>query len=117
MKRNIGALTFWSFTLLCVVFTTPVVASPQDNSLVIGASQEPRVLAGDFLNVIQGQAIATEIEQYLFTPILSINLESKNYPVMVSEAPTIENKRVKFFDEGQSKRRLELYLTLRQDLK
>ncbi|MBI1743964.1 peptide ABC transporter substrate-binding protein [Candidatus Acetothermia bacterium] len=116
MKNSVRVLSCWSLTLLCAVFSTPVIASPQDNSLVIGASQEPRVLAGDFLNVIQGQAIATEIEQYLFAPILSINLESKNYPVMVTEAPTIENKRVKFFDEGQGKRRLELYLTLRQDL-
>ena len=28
------------------------LAGPADNSLIVGASQEPRVLAGDFLSVI-----------------------------------------------------------------
>jgi peptide/nickel transport system substrate-binding protein len=100
-----------------LIFSSGVLASPQENSLVIGASQEPRVLAGDFLNVIQGQAIATEISQYLIAPLMSINLESKNYPVMVTEVPTSENKRVRFADLGQGKRRLEMDFTLRKDLK
>ena len=36
-------------------------AGPQDNSLVIGASQEP-VLLGDLLDVVGTQAIASEVE-------------------------------------------------------
>jgi len=119
MVKQIWSHLFSSWALIgCVlIFSTPVCAGPQDNSLVIGASQEPRVLAGDFLGVIQGQAIATEIQQYLFTPLMSINLESKNYPVMINEVPTVENKRMRFSDLGQGKRWLELDFTLLPTMK
>jgi peptide/nickel transport system substrate-binding protein len=92
-------------------------ASPQENSLVVGASQEPRVMAGDFLSVISNQAIKSEIEQYLYPNLISINLDSQNYALLVTEVPTVENQRVRFTDLGAGKRRVELDLTLRSDIK
>ena len=93
------------------------LAGPQDNSLVIGASQEPRVLAGDFLSVISNQAIKSEIENYLFAPLIVLNADTENQAVMVTEVPTLQNKRLRVTDIGGGKKRIEMDLTLRQDLK
>ncbi len=91
------------------------LAGPQDNSLVIGASQEPRVLAGDFLNVISAQSIKAEIEQYLFAPLIGFDANSQNFPVLVTEVPTQQNGRLRVVDIGGGKKRLEMDLTLRPD--
>ena len=93
------------------------LAGPQDNSLIIGASQEPRVLAGDFLSVISNQAIKSEIENYLFSPLITLNADTENQAVMVTEVPTLQNKRLRVTDIGGGKKRIEMDLTLRQDLK
>lgn len=93
------------------------LAGPQDNSLVIGASQEPRVLAGDFLSVISNQAIKSEVEQYLFAPLIGFNANSENFPVLVTEVPTVQNGRLRVADIGGGKKRLEIDLTLRSDAK
>jgi peptide/nickel transport system substrate-binding protein len=92
-------------------------AGPADNSMVIGTSQEPRVLAGDFLGVISNQAIKTEVQHFLYPDIISVDLNSKNYAVLATEVPSVENKRVRFTDLGEGKRRVEIDLTLRSDLK
>jgi len=93
------------------------LAGPQDNSLVVGASQEPTVLGGDFLNVISNQSIKAEVENYLLVPMIGIDADSKNFPIMVTELPTLANRRLRSVDIGGGKRRLEMDLTLRSDLK
>ncbi|MGC8877380.1 peptide ABC transporter substrate-binding protein [Thermus sp.] len=110
--RNVGKLAVLGITVLGLA-----LAGPQDNSLVIGASQEPRVLAGDFLSVISNQAIKSEIEQYLFAPLIGFNANSENFPVLVTEVPTLQNGRLRVTDIGGGKKRLEMDLTLRQDAK
>ena len=108
--RNVGKLAVLGITALGLA-----LAGPQDNSLVIGASQEPRVLAGDFLNVISNQSIKTEIEQYLFAPLIGFNADSQNFPVLATEVPTQQNGRLRVTDIGGGKKRLEMDLTIRPD--
>ncbi|AEG34049.1 ABC-type transporter, periplasmic subunit [Thermus thermophilus SG0.5JP17-16] len=108
--RNLGKLAVLGITALGLA-----LAGPQDNSLVIGASQEPRVLAGDFLNVISNQAIKSEIEQYLFAPLIGFDANSQNFPVLATEVPTLENGRLRVRDIGGGKKRLEMDLTIRPD--
>ncbi|WP_347240605.1 peptide ABC transporter substrate-binding protein [Thermus sp.] len=110
--RKVGKLAVLGITALGLA-----LAGPQDNSLVVGASQEPRVLAGDFLSVISDQAIKSEIEQYLFAPLIGFNANSENFPVLVTEVPTLQNGRLRVTDIGGGKKRLEMDLTLRQDAK
>ncbi|MBO0160457.1 hypothetical protein, partial [Vibrio parahaemolyticus] len=78
---------------VATVFGAMALAGPQDNSLVVGASQEPKVLGGDVLNVISTQSIKTEIENYLLPPLIVINEESDNQAVLVTEVPTTQNGR------------------------
>lgn len=93
------------------------LAGPADNSLVVGASQEPTVLGGDFLNVISNQAIKAEMENYLFAPLITLDLDSENTAVLVTEVPTTANRRIRSTDIGGGKRRLEIDLTLRNGLR
>ena len=92
------------------------LAGPEDNSLIIGASQEPAAFGGDFLDILGNQAIKSEVELYLFPDIIGTNLDSESTAVMVTEVPTEENGRVRFSDIGEGQRRLEIDLTLRDDL-
>jgi peptide/nickel transport system substrate-binding protein len=123
MKRRATRLVFNSVVYSCIAFAFVVtlnwsaLAGPADNSLVIGTSQEPRTLGGDFLNVISNQAIKTEVQHFLYPDILSVDLNSKDYAVLATEAPTVENKRVRFSDNGKGQRRVEIDFTLRSDIK
>ncbi|MCL6525456.1 MAG: peptide ABC transporter substrate-binding protein [Thermaceae bacterium] len=109
----------WSkFTVLGLSLVAGAgLAGPSDNSLIIGASQEPTVLGGDFLNVISNQVIKTEIEQYLNAPLTTLNLNSEQIPVLVTEVPSEANKRLRLTDIGNGKRRLQLDYTLKPGLK
>ena len=91
------------------------LAGPQDNSLIIGAAQEPRVLAGDVVNVISNQAIKFEIENFLFAPIIQTNRDLEQIPVVVTEVPTQQNGRLRFANIRPGVRRLELDYTIRPD--
>ncbi|MFN4070716.1 MAG: peptide ABC transporter substrate-binding protein [Thermus caldifontis] len=108
--RKVGKLAVLGVTALGLA-----LAGPQDNSLVIGASQEPRVLAGDFLSIISNQSIKSEIENYLYVPFITIDLDGKNVAVLATEVPTVQNGRVRFTDIGQGRRRVEIDLTIRPD--
>ncbi|SDE77655.1 peptide/nickel transport system substrate-binding protein [Thermus arciformis] len=108
--QKVGKLAVLGITALGLA-----LAGPQDNSLVIGASQEPRVLAGDFLSVISNQSIKSEIEQYLFAPLIGFNANSENFPVLATQVPTQQNGRLRVTDIGGGKKRLEMDLTIRPD--
>lgn len=92
-------------------------AGPQDNSLIVGTSQEPKVLAGDFLNVISNQAIKTELEQYLMPSLMVNDQDGELQPTMVTEVPTTQNGRITFADAGKGKRKVSIRLTLKEGLK
>jgi peptide/nickel transport system substrate-binding protein len=108
--RKVGKLAVLGLTALGLA-----LAGPADNSLIVGASQEPRVLAGDFLSVISNQAIKAEIEQYLFAPFIGFNANSENFPVLATEVPTAQNGRLRVKDIGGGKKRIEMDLTIRPD--
>lgn len=108
--RKVGKLAVHGLTALGLA-----LAGPADNSLIVGASQEPRVLAGDFLRVISNQSIKAEIENYLFVPFITLNLDGQNTAVLATEVPTTQNGRVRFTDIGQGRRRLEIDITIRPD--
>ncbi|MER3481887.1 MAG: diguanylate phosphodiesterase [Meiothermus sp.] len=97
--------------------TGAALAGPGDNSVVIGTSQEPTVLGGDFLSVISNQAVKAELEQYLNAPLTTLNLDSEQIPVLVTEVPTAANKRLRLTDLGSGKKRLQLDYTLKSGLK
>jgi peptide/nickel transport system substrate-binding protein len=121
MQRPTSLLAMvMSFMLLAFFAVVPAPctwASPQDNSLIVGASQEPKTMAGDFLDVISNQAIKSEIQNYLYPHIISTNLDGDRYAVMATELPTVDNQRLRFTELGQGKRRLEMTITLRPDLR
>lgn len=106
MKRKLIAL---------MVLGGLALAGPQDNSLIIGAAQEPRVLAGDVVNAISNQSIKLEIENFLFAPIVQTNRDLDVIPVVVTEVPTAQNNRLRFVNVRPGVRRLELDYTIRPD--
>ncbi|GIW32699.1 peptide ABC transporter substrate-binding protein [Meiothermus sp.] len=106
MKRKLIAL---------MVLGGMALAGPQDNSLIIGAAQEPRVLAGDVVNAISNQSIKFEIENFLFAPIVQTNRDLDVIPVVVTEVPTAQNNRLRFVSVRPGVRRLELDYTIRPD--
>ena len=93
------------------------LAGPADNSLVIGASQEPRVIGGDFLSVISQQSIKVEVEKYLYAPLFATNTESDLFPVLATEVPTLANRRLRVTDIRPGVKRLEVDVTLKEGLK
>lgn len=101
--------------LFCFLGT--VWAGPNDNSLIIGASQEPSVLAGDFLDVLNNSVIKGEIENFLFPNLIGIDLDGQSYPLMITELPSEANGRVVTTDNPDGTQRLEIKLTLRNDIK
>ncbi|RIH82323.1 Oligopeptide-binding protein AppA [Meiothermus luteus] len=105
------------FVLGLTLAAGAALAGPADNSLIIGASQEPRVLGGDFLNVISNQSIKVEIENYLFAPLIVQNLRAENEAVLATEVPTLANRRLRVTDIGGGKRRLEIDITLKPNLR
>lgn len=94
-----------------------VFANPQNNSLVVGASQEPNVLGGDFLGILSDLAVLNEIGGYYTAPLIGLNLEGSNFPVLVTELPTYANGRIHFATLAGGKRRLDINLSLRSGLK
>jgi peptide/nickel transport system substrate-binding protein len=103
--------------LAAALFFGLALAGPQDNSLVIASSQEPNVIAGDFLAVLNNLAVSSEIAGYHDAPLIGLDLSGENFPVLVTELPTVQNGRVKFTDVQGGKKRLEINLTLKENLK
>ena len=101
--------------LAAVVWMGLAFAGPRDNSLVVGASQEPRVL-GDFWAFVTSQAIASEIENYLWAGLEFIDQDGNDQPYLATEVPTVENGRVKVTELGEGKKRIEIHYTLRDDI-
>lgn len=97
------------------LLTATALAGPADNSLIVGTSQEPRVLMGDFVSAISNQSIKFEIENFIYPQLLQTNRDLEIDPVLVSETPTQANGRVRFVNVGQGKRRLEVDFTLRRE--
>ncbi|MDX2006922.1 MAG: peptide ABC transporter substrate-binding protein [Meiothermus sp.] len=93
------------------------LAGPADNSVVIGASQEPRLIGGDFLSVISSQSIKVEVEKFLFAPLYATNTESDLVPVLATEVPTVANRRIRVTEVRPGVRRAEIDVTLKEGLK
>ena len=81
--------------LFLVGFSGMVMAGPEDNSLIIGTSQEPAALGGDFLNILDNSAAKSELEIYLLPDLIGINLDGESYPILVTEVPSDDNGRVR----------------------
>jgi peptide/nickel transport system substrate-binding protein len=96
--------------VVAVLVAGLALAGPQDNSLIVGTSQQPSVLAGDPVGVISNQSIKFEIENFLFAPVVLTNRDLEKIPVLVTEVPTQQNGRVRF-----AKRRLEMDYTIRPE--
>lgn len=107
----------WLVAISFLVLLGAALAGPTDNSLLIGSSQEPRVLGGDFLLVISNQSIKGEVEDWLFAGLYEVNAEGQNVAGLVTEIPTADNRRLRLTDVGQGKKRLELDLTLRNNIR
>jgi peptide/nickel transport system substrate-binding protein len=75
------------------------------------------VLAGDFLDVLNRQDIKWEIDHYLFAPLINLNLDGQSYPVLATEVPSPQNGRAITTENPDGTQRLEIKLTLRDDIK
>jgi peptide/nickel transport system substrate-binding protein len=102
-------------TLVLAVVVGLAYAGPQDNSLVVGTSQEP-VLLGDLLNIVGSQAIASEVELWIYDSLYHINLDANLEPNFVTEVATVDNGRMVITDIGDGESRVEMHLTLRDDI-
>ncbi|MDX2004616.1 MAG: peptide ABC transporter substrate-binding protein [Meiothermus sp.] len=91
------------------------LAGPQDNSLIIGAAQEPRVLAGDPVSAISNQSIKFEVENFLMVPLLQTNRDLDQVPVIATQVPTQANGGVRFTQVRPGVRRLEMDFTIRNE--
>jgi peptide/nickel transport system substrate-binding protein len=109
MKRTLMALAF-------VVFGGIALAGPQDNSLVIGTSQEPVSIGSDPLATGGSQAIRSEMELYTSAGLYRTNLEAELEPELVTEVATVENGRLRIMDGADGNQRVEMELTLRDDI-
>lgn len=106
------ALVLVTLTLLGLA-----LAGPADNSLVIGTSQEPPVIGADPHGVVATAAIATEIELYLVSGLYRMDINGQLQPNLVTEVATVENGRLRFFEIADGQQRLEIDLTLRDDIR
>ena len=102
-------------TLGLVAVVGLALAGPRDNSLVVGASQEPRVL-GDFWAFVSSAAIASEIENFLWAGLEYIDINGNDQAYLATEVPTTENGRVTVTDLGEGKKRIDIHYTLRDDI-
>ena len=102
-------------TLVLALTLGLAFAGPQDNSLTIGTAQEPVVL-GDLLNVIGSMAIASEVELWMYVGLYRINLDANLEAELVTEVATVENGRQVITDLPDGSQRVDLRLTLRDDI-
>lgn len=84
------AATRLSLTLACGL--TVAHAGPTDNSLIIGASQEPSAL--EYL--VNSQSVTREIMGWMYRDLTYIDLDGKIHPDMAAQLPTEGNGRVKY---------------------
>ena len=103
-------------TLVLALTLGLAFAGPQDNSLAIGTAQEPVVL-GDLLVIVSSLAIESEIELWIFDGLYHINLDAELEPNMATEVATVDNGRMVITEIGEGEARVEMHLTLRDDLR
>jgi peptide/nickel transport system substrate-binding protein len=104
-----------SIVLVLALLAGFASAGPGDNSLTIGAAQEP-VLLGDLLRVVGSQAIASEVELWMYDSLYRINLDAELEPNLVTEVPTVANGRMTITELDDGNMRVEVDLTLRDDI-
>jgi peptide/nickel transport system substrate-binding protein len=114
-NRRFSVFRTWTTIVLAALIGFGF-AGPRDNSLTIGTSQEPRLL-GDLLNIVGTQAIASEVQLWIFDGLYHINLDAQLEPNFVTEVATVENGRLVITDIGEGNSRVEMNLTLRDDLR
>lgn len=90
-------------------------AGPRDNSLVIGTSQEPTHL-GDPLSSLGSQAIRSEVELYLYSGLYRVDIDTQLQAELVTEVATTENGRLVISELAEGGQRVEMNLTLRDDI-
>lgn len=90
-------------------------AGPRENSLVIGASQEPTVI-GDLLATLGSQAIAAEHNLWLFEGLYTIDLGANLLPGLATEVATVENGRLSIAQNADGTQAVTMQLTLRDDI-
>jgi peptide/nickel transport system substrate-binding protein len=109
MGRILGSLAL-------LVVLGLALAGPEDNSLIIGTSQEPVLLASDPLNTVTSQAIKSEVELYLMDGLYRQDLDAQLQPVLVTEVATVENGRLVISQNAEGENVAEINLTLRDDV-
>jgi peptide/nickel transport system substrate-binding protein len=105
-------------SFLMVVLATVLsvgFAGPRDNSVIVGAAQEPTVI-GDLLQVLGSQAIAAEHNLWLFEGLYSIDLDANLQPALATEVATVENGRLSISVADDGTQTVAMRLTLRDDI-
>ncbi|MDZ7705638.1 MAG: peptide ABC transporter substrate-binding protein [Trueperaceae bacterium] len=98
--------------LLALVMSGAALAGPNDNSLIVGASQEPAALE-PFVN---NQAITAEIMGYMFPGFTRVNLEGDVLPIVAESIPTQENGGVVVvLDENDEPVSMTVRWTIREE--
>jgi peptide/nickel transport system substrate-binding protein len=117
MKKNLKtllALGLFSLGLGVQAGLGTALAGPSDNSLVIGASQEPVGIEPFAVN----QSIASEIYRWMYRNLTYVDLEGRPQADLASELPTEANGRVKFVrDKNGDPTSMTVRWTLRDGLR
>lgn len=107
MKRQLNFMLLLAGLLLGLAF-----AGPEDNSLVVAASQEPAALE-PFAN---NQAITQEIMGYMFPGFVRTGLDGNSIPIVATEIPSEENGRVTIVRDDEGKpTEMTVRWTIRED--
>lgn len=102
-------------TLVISAFIGVGFAGPRENSVIIGAAQEPTVI-GDLLAVLGSQAIAAEHNLWLFEGLYTIDLDANLQPGLATEVATVENGRLVITADAEGTQIVSMRLTLRDDI-
>jgi peptide/nickel transport system substrate-binding protein len=90
-------------------------AGPRENSVIIGAAQEPTII-GDLLATLGSQAIAAEHNLWLFEGLYNIDLGANLQPGLATEVATVENGRLTITTNADGTQSVSMQLTLRDDI-
>jgi peptide/nickel transport system substrate-binding protein len=106
----------WMKALLVSLLLGLAFAGPENNSVIIGTSQEPTAI-GDALSILGSQAIASEHNVWMFSGLYRIDIDAGLQPDLVTEVATVENGRMVIESNGSGGQKLTIRLTLRDDIK
>lgn len=103
--------------LVLVAMLGTAFAAPEDNTLVVGTSQEPVLVMADPLRVVTNTVIMVEVDGYTRAELFRMTIDSVLEGNQATEVPTVENGRLVISDRDDGSQAIDMHITLRDDLR